>query len=57
MKETPQQYTQRILGLLGGRHPVKVQSATAAKLERLTRGLSRRQMARRLPSGLTSFFG
>jgi hypothetical protein len=51
MKETPQQYTRRILATLGRRHPVKVQSATAAKLERLTRGLSRRQMARRPAPG------
>jgi hypothetical protein len=51
MKETPQQYTKRILGTLGGRNPVQVQRATAARLERLTRRLTRRQMARRPAPG------
>jgi uncharacterized damage-inducible protein DinB len=35
MSETPQAYTQRILGQLGGQDPLKVQSATPAKLSRL----------------------
>jgi hypothetical protein len=35
MSETPQQYTQRILGHLEGREPLKVQAATAKKIEKL----------------------
>ena len=35
MQETPQEYKQRIFGYLGGNDPVKVQSATSKKLERL----------------------
>jgi hypothetical protein len=35
MQETPQEYTQRMLGQSGGKDPLKVQAATAAKLGRL----------------------
>ena len=35
MKETPQQYTQRILGYVEGKEPLAVQAGTAMKLERL----------------------
>ena len=35
MSETPQQYTERILGYLDGKHPLDVQAATARTLERL----------------------
>lgn len=35
MQETPQEYLQRVLGLLGGQDPLKVQAATANKLRRL----------------------
>ena len=38
MNETPQQYSQRILGHVGGKDPLKAQSATAKKLERLVKG-------------------
>jgi hypothetical protein len=51
MKETPQQYTKRILSTLGGKNPVAVQSATAARLARLVRGLSRKQLSRRPAPG------
>lgn len=37
MQETPQQYIQRILGNVEGQNPLKVQAATAKKLERLTK--------------------
>jgi hypothetical protein len=37
MQETPQEYTQRMLGQSGGQDPLKVQAATAAKLGRLIR--------------------
>lgn len=39
MKETPQQYTQRILAKIRGQNPVKVQAATAKKLQQLVQGL------------------
>lgn len=35
MSETPQQYIQRILGNLEGQEPLKVQAATAKKIEKL----------------------
>jgi len=38
MKETPQEYIQRMLGQLSGQNPLKVQSTTAKKLERLVKG-------------------
>ena len=47
MKETPQEYTQRILSYVAGKDGVRTQAATAAKLARLMRGLSRRQLGRR----------
>src|SRR6266446_10065263 len=39
MKETPQQYTQRLLGYVGGKKPLAVQAATANKLARLIKGV------------------
>ena len=39
MNETPQQYTQRILGNLDGQEPLAVQAATGEKLTRLTAGV------------------
>jgi len=44
MKETPQQYTQRILGFSEGKNPLAVQAATAGKLARAIRGLTRAQL-------------
>jgi hypothetical protein len=35
MKETPQQYTQRILSYVEGKEPLEVQAATAEQLKRL----------------------
>jgi hypothetical protein len=37
MKETPQQYTERILSYVEGKQPLVVQAATAKKLNRLIR--------------------
>jgi len=51
MRETPKQYTKRILGYVGGRHPLRVQRATPAKLTRLVRPLTRRQIRRRPAPG------
>jgi hypothetical protein len=39
MKETPQQYTQRIVGHTEGKKPLAVQAGTAKKLERLIEGV------------------
>jgi len=39
MKETAQQYTQRMLGSMDGKEPLAVQAATADKLEQLIAGV------------------
>src|SRR5260370_37448904 len=39
MMETPQQYTQRVLGYVEGKKPLAVQAATANKLARLIKGV------------------
>ncbi len=44
MQETAQQYVGRILGHVEGQDAIKVQKATAAKLKRLTRGLTPKQL-------------
>ena len=51
MKETPAQYTKRILGIIGKSNPMATQRATSAKLARLVRGLSRAQLAKRPAPG------
>jgi uncharacterized damage-inducible protein DinB len=47
MQETPQQYTQRILGLLNGKDPIAIQEETAKKLEKLIKPLNKRQLTTR----------
>jgi hypothetical protein len=47
MKETPQEYVQRILGKTKGRNPLKVQAATASKLERLVKGVPASKLRKR----------
>jgi DinB family protein len=47
MSETPQQYTQRILGNVEGKQPLVVQAATARRLERLIKGVSTARLCRR----------
>jgi hypothetical protein len=47
MKETPQQYTQRILGHVQGRDALKVQAATPKKLEKLIAGKSPAQLRKK----------
>ena len=47
MKETPQQYTQRILGYIEGKQPLAVQAATADTLDRLIKGLSTAELRKR----------
>lgn len=47
MSETPQQYTQRILGNVEGKQPLVVQAATARRLERLIKGVSTARLCKR----------
>jgi|ERR1700737_1727343 len=51
MQETPQQYTQRILGFGRGKNAVRVQQTTPRKLAALTRRLSPKQLKRRPAPG------
>ncbi len=51
MRETPKQYTKRILGYVEGQHPIEVQAATPGKLERLVKGVSRKRLAKRPAPG------
>ncbi len=44
MPETAQQYIQRILGHVEGQDAIKVQRGTAAKLKKLTHGLTPKQL-------------
>src|SRR5579884_2724107 len=50
-RETPQQYTERLLGYVEGKDPLKVQRATPKKLAELIRGLSREQLTRKPAPG------
>ena len=47
MKETVQEYVQRIQGKLAGQDPLKVQSTTAKKLARLIRGATPAKLRKR----------
>jgi len=47
MKETVQEYVQRIQGRLAGQDPLKVQSTTAKKLARLIKGASPAKLRKR----------
>ena len=47
MSETAQQYTQRILANAQGQDPIKVQSATAKKLDRLIKGVPNAKLRKR----------
>jgi len=51
MQETPQQYIQRIMAQLGGKHPMKVQASTAAKLGRLVQRASNAKLRKRPAPG------
>lgn len=44
MPETAQQYIQRILGHAEGKDPLKIQRATAGRMKKAIRGLTRKQM-------------
>ncbi len=47
MKETPQQYTQRIIGNVEGKKSLAVQAATPKKLDRLIKGVPTAKLRKR----------
>ena len=47
MQETPQQYTQRMLGLTNGKDPIAIQKQTPKKLASLIKPLSKKQLTKR----------
>ena len=47
MQETPQQYTQRILGYLEGKKPMEILAATPRQIARLVKGVSREKLSQR----------
>ncbi len=47
MKETPQQYTQRVVGYTQGKQPLAVQAATPKKIARLIKGVSTAKLRKR----------
>jgi hypothetical protein len=51
MQETPQQYTQRILGHSNGKDPVKLQQAAPRKFAALIKGRGKKQLTRRPEPG------
>lgn len=51
MQETAQQYIGRILGYVEGQDAIKVQRTTAAKLKKLTQGLTPTQLKRKPERG------
>ncbi|MFZ0816288.1 MAG: DinB family protein [Candidatus Sulfotelmatobacter sp.] len=51
MKETAQQYIQRITAHIEGKKPLAVQAATAKKLERLIKGVSTGKLRKRPAAG------
>ncbi len=51
MNETPQEYTQRIIGYLGGSDPVRVLASTPVKIAKLLKGATRQRLAKRPEPG------
>ena len=47
MQETPQQYTQRILGYLEEKKPMEILAASPRQIARLVKGVSRKKLSRR----------
>lgn len=47
MKETPQQYTDRVVGYIEGKQPLAVQAATPKKLEHLIKGVPTSKLRKR----------
>ncbi len=51
MQETPGQYIKRVLGYIRDQEPLRVQQATAKRIERLIQPLTRQQIRRRPAAG------
>src|SRR5216684_6303135 len=51
MKETPQEYVQRILGYVGAQDPLSIQRRTPEELERLIKGASASSLRKRPAPG------
>lgn len=51
MQETAQQYVQRILGHLDGKDPLRVQQDSPKKLQKLVKGLTKKQLTQRPEPG------
>jgi hypothetical protein len=51
MRETPQQYTQRILGYIDGKDPLRVQRETPKRLQQLIKPLNKKQLMKRPEPG------
>ncbi|HYS22766.1 MAG TPA: DinB family protein, partial [Candidatus Eisenbacteria bacterium] len=47
MKETPQDYTKRILGNVEGQNPLKILAGTSKKLDRLIKGVPASKLRKR----------
>jgi hypothetical protein len=51
MKETPQEYTRRVLGYVEGKKPLEILAATPRQVARLIRGVSKKKLAKRPATG------
>jgi hypothetical protein len=51
MQETPQEYIKRILDQLGGQDPLKIQTVTPKKIERLIKGVPASKLRKRPAPG------
>jgi uncharacterized damage-inducible protein DinB len=51
MQETVEQYKQRIMGHVNGQNPLKVQAATAGKIEKLIKGVPKARLKKRPAPG------
>ncbi len=51
MQETPQQYTARMMSLIGDKDPIKVQQATAKKMAATIKGLDKKKLNKRPAPG------
>lgn len=47
MQETPQQYTQRVLGYIEGRKPLDILAATPRQIASLVKGVSKKKLSQR----------
>jgi len=47
MEETPQHYTQRILGYIAGKKPMEILAASPRRIARLVKGVPRKKLSKR----------